>query len=79
MWHISAVASAMYSSAKGAVLKTIQSLGGDVWVIDCDAEVNVTFLIGGVSYPVHPLDTNQEGADDDGNAICFGAVRVAFL
>jgi hypothetical protein len=69
----------MYSNAKGAKLTTINGLGGEVWVIDCDAEVNVTFLIGGQSYFVHPLDTNQEGQDDDGNPICFGAVRVASL
>ena len=69
----------MYSSAKGANLTTVQSLGGAVWVIDCDAEVNVTFLIGGQSYPVHPLDTNQEATDDSGNPICFGAVRLASL
>ena len=79
MAYYSAVASAMYSGAKGAVLKTVAALGGDTWVIDCDAEVNVTFLIGGQSYFVHPLDTNQEGVDDEGNAICFGAVRMASL
>ena len=79
MAYYSAVASAMYSGAKGASLKTIESLNGDIWVIDCDAEVNVTFLIGGQPYFVHPLDTNQEGADDEGNAICFGAVCMATL
>ena len=75
----SAVASAMYSGAKGANLTNINALGGETWVIDCDAEVNVTFVIGGQHYPVHPLDTNQRGADDDGNPICFGAVRVTSL
>jgi hypothetical protein len=69
----------MYSNAKGANLTTVQSLGGAVWVLDCDAEVNLTFLIGGQSYPVHPLDTNLEITDDNGNPFCFGAVRVASL
>ncbi|KAH9016601.1 hypothetical protein EDB85DRAFT_1898042, partial [Lactarius pseudohatsudake] len=50
----SEVAHAMYSGAKGAKLKNLQSYSGDIWVIDCDAEVNVTFLIGGQSYHVHP-------------------------
>ncbi|KAH9013842.1 aspartic peptidase domain-containing protein [Lactarius pseudohatsudake] len=68
----SEVAHAMYSGAKGAKLKNLQSYSGDIWVIDCDAEVNVTFLIGGQSYHVHPLDTNRKGTDDDGNDICFG-------
>jgi len=69
----------MYSGAKGAKLTNLQSFGGDVWVIDCDAEVNATFLIGGQSYPIHPLDMNQQGTDDFGNEICFGPVRVASL
>lgn len=69
----------MYSAAKGASLQNLNSLGGETWVIDCDAEVNVSFSIGGQTYPVHPLDTNQIGVDDSGNTICFGAVRVAFL
>ena len=69
----------MYSGVKGARLTTSQSLGGDVWVIDCDAEVNVTFLIGGQSYHVHPLDTNQQSTDSEGNTVCFGPVRVVSL
>ncbi len=79
MGYYSEVARAMYSGAKGAKLTNIQSFSGDVWVIDCDAEVNVTFLIGGQSYPIHPLDMNQQGADDSGNEICYGPVRVASL
>jgi hypothetical protein len=77
--YCSAVASAMYSRAKGANLQTIDSQGGSIWVIDCDAEVNVTFVIGGQSYPVHPLDTSSVNTDDDGNEICIGTVRVASL
>jgi len=69
----------MYSGAKGAKLTNLLSFSGDVWVIDCDADVNVTFLIGGRSYPIHPLDMNQQGADDSGNEICYGPVRVASL
>lgn len=69
------VAHALYSGAKGAKLTNVQSLGGDIWVIDCDAEVNATFLIGGQSYPIHPLDTNQQGTDDSGKEICFGAFQ----
>lgn len=69
----------MYSGIKGANLTNIESMGGEVWVIDCGAEVNLTILIGGQSYHVHPLDTNQVGVDDDGNPICFGPVRVVSL
>ncbi|KAH9065115.1 acid protease [Lactarius deliciosus] len=69
----SEVARALYSGAKGA--KLLSSSSGDIWVIDCDAEINATFLIGGQSYPIHPLDLNQQGTDDYGNEICFGAYQ----
>ncbi|KAI9448437.1 acid protease [Lactarius indigo] len=68
----SEVAHALYSGAKGAKLTNVEETGGDVWVIDCDAEVNVTFLIGGQSYPIHPLDTNRQVTDGNGNNVCFG-------
>ncbi|KAI9466600.1 aspartic peptidase domain-containing protein [Lactarius psammicola] len=68
----SEVARAMYSGAKGAKLTNVESFSGDIWVIDCDAEVNATFLIGGQSYPIHPLDMSQQATDDNGNEICFG-------
>ncbi|KAH9065101.1 acid protease [Lactarius deliciosus] len=66
------VAHALYSGAKGAELTNVEQLGGDIWAIDCDAEVNATFLIGGQSYPIHPLDLNHQVTDDKGNKICFG-------
>jgi hypothetical protein len=69
----------MYSGAKGASLQNMASFGGDIWVIDCGAEVNVSFSIGGQLYPVHPLDTNWIGVDDSGNPICYGPVRVVSL
>ncbi|KAH9172156.1 acid protease [Lactarius sanguifluus] len=71
----SEVARALYSGAKGAKLTNLQFFSGDIWVIDCDAEVNATFLIGGQSYHIHPLDLNQQGVDDNGNEICFGAFQ----
>ncbi|KAH9172154.1 aspartic peptidase domain-containing protein, partial [Lactarius sanguifluus] len=68
----SEVAHALYSGAKGAELINVPNFGGDVWVIDCDVEVNATFLIGGQSYPIHPFDLNRQVTDDNGNNICFG-------
>ncbi|KAH9037652.1 aspartic peptidase domain-containing protein [Lactarius pseudohatsudake] len=68
----SEVAHALYSGAKGAKLTNVQQFSGDIWVIDCDVEVNATFLIGGQSYPIHPLDLNHQVTDDNGNNICFG-------
>ena len=68
------VASAIYSGTPGASLQTLQGLGS-VWVIPCDAEINVAFKFGGQTYPVHPLDTNSDDAltNPDGR-VCLGAV-----
>ena len=71
------VASAIYSGAKGAQLTNVSSFGV-VWVVDCTAEINVTFKIGGQSYPIHPLDVTKEGVDSNGENFCYGTVRVGF-
>ena len=67
---------AIYSGAKGAKLANIPELNGEVWVVDCDAELNVSFKIGGHTYPIHPLDVTQPLTDDKGKTFCFGTVRV---
>jgi hypothetical protein len=67
---------AIYSGAKGAQLVNIASLNGDVWEVDCSAEINVTFKIGGQSYPIHPLDVTRKAVDSNGDTICYGTVRV---
>jgi hypothetical protein len=47
-----------------------------LWVIPCDHEVNVTFVIGGVRYPIHPLDASLSFDDPNGGPpVCVGAVR----
>lgn len=68
---------AIYSGVKGAQLVNVPSLGGNVWGVDCDAEINVTFKIAGQSYPIHPLDVSREVVDNNGDSACFGTVRVA--
>ena len=68
------VVNAIYSGAKGAHFSDNDS----VWVVDCEAEINVTFKIGGQSYPVHPLDVTQEQIDPNGDSFCFGTVRMAY-
>jgi len=57
-----AVASAIYSQIDGAVLSNITGLGA-AWTMPCDREVNITFKAGGISYPIHPLDTTMTPAD----------------
>ena len=70
------IAKAFYSDVPDAQLVTRSDLSGEVWQIPCDKEVNVTFKFGGISFPIHPLDTNLDlnATDDDGNRVCFGAV-----
>ena len=68
---------AIYSGAKGAHLVNISAFSGDVWVVDCDAEINLTFKIGGQSIPIHPLDVTRVEVDPNGDTFCYGTVRVA--
>ena len=50
----------------------------DVWiVVDCNAEINLAFKIGGQSYPIHPLDVTQEDVDSNTEKYYFRTVRVA--
>jgi hypothetical protein len=44
---------AIYKKVKGAKFSTPDN----AYLLPCNAEVNVTFMFQGVSYPVHPLDT----------------------
>jgi hypothetical protein len=67
---------AIYSGAKGAKLVDIAGFNGETWVVDCDAELNVSFKIGGRAYPIHPLDVTRQQTDDSGKTFCFGTVRV---
>jgi hypothetical protein len=71
------VVNAIYSGVKGAQLINIPSFNGDTWIVDCDAEINVTFKIGGHSYPIHPLDVSRQEVGANGKSFCFGTVRVA--
>ncbi|EIW59384.1 acid protease [Trametes versicolor FP-101664 SS1] len=71
------VAEAFYANVPGAQLVNVASLDGQIWQLPCDKEVNVTFKFAGVSYPMHPLDTNIDlnMTDGKGNPICFGAFQ----
>ena len=70
---------AIYSGAKGAKLMNITELNGETWVVDCDVELNISFKIGGLTYPIHPMDVTQPMTDDNGKTFCFGTVRVTSL
>ncbi|KAF8264653.1 aspartic peptidase domain-containing protein [Lactarius quietus] len=67
------VSNAIYSGVPGASFQNVHNVG-EIWVIPCNAEINVTFKIGGQAYPVHPLDTNSDAFSTDGKT-CVGAFQ----
>jgi hypothetical protein len=72
------VSAAIYSGVPGASLQTVDGVG-QIWVIPCDAEINITFKIGGLTYPVHPLDTNSDALTSSDGETCIGAVRLVLV
>ncbi|KDQ56688.1 hypothetical protein JAAARDRAFT_36181 [Jaapia argillacea MUCL 33604] len=65
-------ANALYGSIPGA------NLTNGTWVVPCGGKVNVSFVFGGQTFPVHPLDVAYvAGTDDNGNAMCVGAFSGA--
>jgi hypothetical protein len=48
-------AETIYSRYQGAELSTIDTVG-QVWIVPCSQEVNITFKLAGQRYPIHPLD-----------------------
>jgi hypothetical protein len=46
---------AIYGRISGATFSNVTGIGA-TWLIPCSQEVNITFKMGGVRYPVHPLD-----------------------
>ncbi|KAK0504252.1 aspartic peptidase domain-containing protein [Armillaria luteobubalina] len=53
------VADEIYSRFSGAEYINVPGVG-EVWVLPCDEEVNITFKIGGNSYHIHPLDATMD-------------------
>lgn len=48
-----------------------------MWTFPCEQELNISISIGGVKYPVHPLDTSSKDLgfnDANGNFVCVGTV-----
>ncbi|KAI0632396.1 acid protease [Trametes polyzona] len=71
------VAEAFYKDVPGAKLVNVPTLNGQIWQLPCNKEVNVTFKFSGVSFPIHPLDTNIDlnTTDSRGRHVCFGAFQ----
>ncbi|KAI0081265.1 acid protease [Panus rudis PR-1116 ss-1] len=73
------VADAFYARVPGAKLQNItRGNVGEIYVLPCDVELNVTFKFGGVSFPIHPLDTSFDDlhiTDNLGNTMCLGGFQ----
>lgn len=70
-----AVSDSIYSGIKGAQYNSSQGS----WILPCDQEINISFVIGGVTYPIHPLDTNFASTNDDGSVTCIGSVSIVLF
>lgn len=55
----SAVANSFYSRFSGAELANVSDVGA-VWIVPCNLEVNLTFKMDAVRYPIHPLDATLD-------------------
>ncbi|KAK0487697.1 aspartic peptidase domain-containing protein [Armillaria novae-zelandiae] len=76
------VADAIYSRISGAEYRNISD-SGEIWVIPCDEEVNITFKFSGNSYHIHPLDATMDPSlsnssnlvDSKGRTSCLGSFQ----
>ena len=68
------VSDAIYSEVPNASLQNVSSVGS-IWVIPYNAEINVTVMIGGKAYPIHPLDMSSNVLNNPEGITCLGAVR----
>jgi len=72
-----AIADAFYGRVPGAKFQNLTGVG-EIYVVPCEAELNVSFVFGGVKIPIHPLDTVTDSLDKTdalGNPICIGAFQ----
>jgi len=69
---------AVYGRVPGATFGAVGRGVGETWKLPCDAEVNLTFTIGGVKYPIHPLDTSLDWSEN-GTDFCIGSVSALFF
>lgn len=71
------VSDAIYGRVQGANY----SVENSVWTIPCGQELNISFKLGGVTFPVHPLDTSSSDfamTNSKGETVCVGTVRNIF-
>ncbi|KAI0030441.1 aspartic peptidase domain-containing protein, partial [Vararia minispora EC-137] len=73
-----AISDGIYGRFEGASFKNVSNVG-EVWILPCNLEVNITIKFGGTAYPMHPLDTNFDiglnQVDANGNKLCVGSLQ----
>ncbi|KAK0504254.1 aspartic peptidase domain-containing protein [Armillaria luteobubalina] len=77
------VADEIYSRFSGAEYTNVTGVPGEVWILPCDEEVNITFKIGDNSYHIHPLDATMDPSlfdspdltDSKGRSFCVGSFQ----
>lgn len=70
---------AMSDMIYGRVQGAEWSATNEAWLVPCGQLLNLTFMIGGVAFPIHPLDVSSSDfnlTDTSGNAMCLGTVRI---
>ncbi|KAH9948908.1 acid protease [Amylocystis lapponica] len=69
-----AMSDAIYGRVQGAEFNA----NAGVWTIPCNQMLNISFVFGGVSYPVHPLDVSSSDfnmVNSVGQPVCVGAFQ----
>lgn len=73
------ISDAIYSQVPGAQFDTADN----TWIVPCNQEVNLTFVIGGQKYPIHPfdvaMDVNITNNLNQPTGLCSGAASVFFF
>jgi hypothetical protein len=63
------ISDAFYGRVRGAKFNENSAIGSPAWELPCDQILTASFKIGGVDYPIHPLDLSLNF-----NGKCYGAV-----
>jgi hypothetical protein len=69
------VADAIYGRIPSAEFVRLPNNPG-YWRFPCDYELNVTFLFGGIEFPIHPLDLAIQENPDDPMTLCGSTVSA---
>ena len=65
-------AEVIYGAVPGA--QFVRSSG--IYILPCDTRLNVSFVFGGIEYPVHPIDTVTATTDFNGGVVCFSGFTI---